>query len=166
MQAGGLFYPKKKKCSLKIHLDYVMTTPCSTGPVGSFQELEEFTVCMFLISCKHGIIFTTFSSHKDSDPLQDGLYRKLWQGRAVSMPLIYFGRVATSSDVGGWSKVLIRGQLLGFWQGFTLTLPVTEDDTTPSLRRITICVYSSLEEQKNPSDYCARLIKTRFLECL
>lgn len=23
-------------------------------PVGSFQELEEFTVCMFLISCKHG----------------------------------------------------------------------------------------------------------------
>lgn len=23
-------------------------------PVGSFQELEEFAVCMFLISCKHG----------------------------------------------------------------------------------------------------------------
>lgn len=46
-------------------------------PVGSFQELEEFAVCMFLINCKHGKIFTTFFSRKGSNPLQDSTDRKL-----------------------------------------------------------------------------------------
>lgn len=52
-----------------------MTALRSNGAVGSFQELEEFTVCMVLIKCKHGRIFTTFFSHKGTNPSQDGVYR-------------------------------------------------------------------------------------------
>lgn len=59
------------------HLDYVMTALRSTGPVGSFQELEEFTVCMVLIKRKLRRIFAAFFSHKGANPSQDDVCRRV-----------------------------------------------------------------------------------------
>lgn len=158
-----------------------MTVLRSTGPVGSFQEWEEFTVCMVLIRCKHGRIFTAFFSHKGTNPSQDGVCRRVNEKDAsvlhshaadLMWPLNRiqlhgeeaFVRVVTLSDVGGWSKLLIWRQLKAFWHCSALALPLSKDDATPSLQEnYNLCVYSILEE-KNPPDYRASLIKPRLLE--
>lgn len=94
-----------------------MTALRSTGPVGKFQELEEFTVCMVLITCKHGRILTTFFSHKGPNPSRDGVCRRvnatdesvlrscaadlMWPLNTIQLRQEAFVRLVTFCDAGG-----------------------------------------------------------------
>lgn len=95
-----------------------MTALRSTGPVGRFQESEEFTVCMVLIKSKHGRIFTTFFSRKGTNPSLDSVCRRVNKAdesvmQSYAADLMWpvsriqldgdeaFVRAVTFSDIGG-----------------------------------------------------------------
>lgn len=62
---------KKKKNSLEIHLDYVMTTPRSSGPGWQFPRIGGISLsACFSLTANTEKIFTAFFSREGSNALQ------------------------------------------------------------------------------------------------